>query len=212
MDTNRILALVLSGLVGLAACSTEPATEASDTATEEAAGAADETTDALQTADDEATDGTQETVDEAADTAEVDALPSAGGPGQSVSPESVATVDELVALIQEAYGDASLGLHRGHQPVESTLIDFLGITHDEMHVRMETQGQNLAAVATDLGLDPQGLIDELVASWSPAIYTLLTDGTIAQDEADSYLAALTEAFTYRVTWNGRDATPTFSAL
>jgi hypothetical protein len=29
----------------------------------------------------------------------------------------VTTEDELVSLIQEAYGDAGLGLHRGHQPV-----------------------------------------------------------------------------------------------
>ena len=69
-------------------------------------------------------------------------------------------------------------MHRGHQDVESTLIEVLGISHDEMHVRMETQGQNLAAVATDLGIDPQTLIDALVETRSPAIDTLLESGTI----------------------------------
>ena len=64
------------------------------------------------------------------------------------------TGDGLVDLINEAYGDGSLGLHRGHQDVEGTLIDVLGISHDEMHVRMETQGQNLAAVATTRSASP----------------------------------------------------------
>ena len=135
-----------------------------------------------------------------------------GGPGGAVDPSSVTTEDELIALIQEAYGDASLGLHRGHQPVEDVLTEVLTISHDELHVRMEEQGQNLAAVAEDLGIDPQTLIAALVESWSPAIDNLLDNGTITQDEADAYLAALEEAFTFRVTWDGQEATPTFTGI
>lgn len=135
----------------------------------------------------------------------------AGGPG-AVDVGAVTTEDQLVALIQEAYGDANLGLHRGHEPVQSVLTEVLGISHEELHVRMEEQGQNLAAVAEDLGIDPQTLIDALVDSWSPAIDTLLADGTISQDQADAYRAALEEAFTFRVTWDGQAATPTFSGL
>ncbi|MBI4942023.1 MAG: hypothetical protein HY830_14865 [Actinobacteria bacterium] len=135
----------------------------------------------------------------------------AAGPN-AVDVSSVTTEEQLVALVQEAYGDASLGLHRGHQPVESVLDEVLGISHDELHVRMEEQGQNLAAVANDLGIDPQTLVDALVESWSPAIDTLLANGTITQDEADAYRAALEEAFTFRVTWDGQAATPTFSGL
>lgn len=135
-----------------------------------------------------------------------------GGPGGAVDPSSVTTEDELIALIQEAYGDASLGLHRGHQPVEDVLTEVLTISHDELHVRMEEQGQNLAAVAEDLGIDPQTLIDALVESWSPAIDNLLDNGTITQDQADAYLAALEEAFTFRVTWDGQEATPTFTGI
>jgi hypothetical protein len=137
---------------------------------------------------------------------------SGGGPGGGVSAASVTTEAELVDLIQEAYGDASLGLHRGHQDVEGTLIDVLGISHDEMHVRMETQGQNLAAVATDLGIDPQTLIDALVDAQSPAIDTLLENGTITQEQADAYLDELEEAYTFRVTWDGQEATPTAEAV
>ena len=77
---------------------------------------------------------------------------------------------------------------------------------------MEEQGQNLAAVAEDLGIDPQTLIDALVESRSAAIDNLLTAGTITEDEADGYLAALESAFTFRVTWDGEEAMPTFSGL
>ena len=133
------------------------------------------------------------------------------GPGASLDVAAVTTEEQLIALIQEAYGDGSLGLHRGHQPVEAVLNEVLKISHEELHSRMAA-GQNLAAVAEDLGIDPQTLIDALVASWSPAIDTLLANGTITQDEADQYRAALEEAFTFRVTWDGSAATPTFSGL
>ncbi|MEJ5913503.1 hypothetical protein [Pseudokineococcus sp. 1T1Z-3] len=133
-----------------------------------------------------------------------------GGPG-GVDPSSVTTEEELVALIQSAYGDAGLGLHRGHQPVEEVLNEVLGISHDELHVRMDA-GQNLATVADEVGVGQDALVAALVDSWSPAIDTLLADGTITQDEADQYLADLTEAFTYRVTWDGTSATPTYSGL
>ena len=134
-----------------------------------------------------------------------------GGPGASVDPSSVTTEEQLVALIQDAYGDGGLGLHRGHQPVEDVLDEVLGISHDELHERMDA-GQNLATVAEDVGVDPQTLIDALVESWSPAIDDLLANGTITEDQADQYRAALEEAFTFRVTWDGEAATPTFAGL
>jgi hypothetical protein len=134
-----------------------------------------------------------------------------GGPG-GVDVSSVTTEAQLIALIQEAYGDASLDLHRGHQPVQDVLDEVLSISHEELHVRMEEQGQNLATVADDLGVGQQTLIDALVASWSPAIDTLLENGTITQAQADAYLEALKDAFTFRVTWDGTAETPTFSGL
>lgn len=150
--------------------------------------------------------------DTAAGTTGVSGAGAAAAGPNAVDVGSVTTQEQLVALIQEAYGDASLGLHRGHQPVEDVLDEVLKISHDELHVRMEEQGQNLAAVATDLGIDPQTLVDALVESWSPAIDRLLADGTITQDQADAYRAALEEAFTFRVTWDGQAATPTFSGI
>lgn len=137
--------------------------------------------------------------------------PGDGGPGGE-DPSSVSTEEELVQLIQSAYGEAGLGLHRGHQPIEDVLDTVLEISHDELHVRMEEQGQNLATVAEDLGIDPQVLIDALVDKYAVAVDTLLEDGTITSDEADAYLDALEDAFTYRVTWDGQEATPSFTGL
>ena len=133
-----------------------------------------------------------------------------GGPG-TVDVSSVTTEEQLVELVQEAYGDAGLGLHRGHEPVQDVLDEVLGISHDELHVRLDA-GQNLAAVAEDLGIDPQTLIDAMVESWSPAIDSLLESGAITEDEAEQYRAALEEAFGFRVTWDGEEATPTFTGL
>lgn len=134
-----------------------------------------------------------------------------GGPGGGVDVSSVTTVDQLDELIQEAYGEASLGLHRGHQPVESVLDETLGISHEELHTRMDA-GQNLATIADDVGVGSDKLIAALVDSWSPAIDTLEENGTITADEADEYRAALKEAFTFKVTWDGQEATPTFSGV
>ncbi|MGY1815183.1 hypothetical protein [Blastococcus sp. SYSU D00820] len=133
-----------------------------------------------------------------------------GGPG-GVDVSSVTTGEQLVEVIQEAYGDGSLDLHRGHQPVQDVLDEVLAISHDELHVRMDA-GQNLAAVAEDIGVDPQDLVDALVESWGTAIDTVLASGEITEDEAEQYRAALEEAFTFRVNWDGEEEMPTFTGL
>lgn len=168
-------------------------------------------TTAACTADSITTTSAGTSTSQSSTTATTDSAAAAGGPG-GVDVSSVSTEDELIAMIQEAYGDASLDLHRGHQPVQDVLDEVPGISHEELHVRMEEQGQNLATVANDIGVGQQALIDALVESWSPAIDTLLENGTITQAEADSYLEALEEAFTFRVTWDGEAQTPTFSGL
>lgn len=134
------------------------------------------------------------------------------GPGNSVDVSSVSTEEQLVALVNEAYGEAQLGLHRGHQPIQDVLTAVLGISHDELHVRMEQKGQNLAAVSTDLGIDPQTLIDALVADWGTAVQNVVDSGAIDQQQADAYTAALEEAFSWRVNWDGSEATPTFTGI
>ncbi len=205
-------------LLGAACSSGSEAADESPTAVTEAAestgSSAPETAPSgAETGTDTATTDTA-TTDTGPATTETSATDGRGrdGGGGNVSAASVSSEQELITLINSAYGDPGLGLHRGHRPVEATLIDFLGISHDEMHVRMEAEGQNLDAVATDLGLDDQDLVAALTDSWSPAIDTLVENGTITEDQASNYRQALTDAFTYRVTWNGSDPTPTFTGV
>ena len=96
-----------------------------------------------------------------------------------------------------------------NQPVQDVLDEVLGISHDELHVRMDA-GENLAAVASDIGVDPQALVDALTGSWSPAIDTVLAAGEITEAEAEQYREALEEAFTFRIDWGGREGLPSFS--
>ena len=189
---HTVVALGLAGILGLAGCTAVAGTTTTDSSSS-------------STSDTPTTDSTTNS------STNTDRGPgSNGGPG-GVDVSSVTTEEQLIELIQEAYGDASLDLHRGHQPVQDVLDEVLGISHDELHVRMEA-GQNLSDVAEDLGVGTDTLVAALVESWSPAIDTLLEAGTITQAEADAYLAALEEAFTYRVTWDGAAETPTFSGL
>lgn len=136
----------------------------------------------------------------------------AGGRGGGAAATSASTQADLDALVQDAYGDGALDLHRGHQPVQDVLDEILVISHEELHVYMEEQELNLAAVATELGIDPQTLIDALVASRMPAVESLLSDGTITADQAAAYEAALGEAFTFRVTWDGSEEMPVFTGV
>ncbi len=164
------------------------------------------------TAEDSASSSISTSSTSTTDTGAADGRPGGGaGPG-GVDVSSVTSEDELIALVQEAYGDGGLDLHRGHQPVQDVLDEVLGISHDELHVRMEEQEQNLAAVAEDLGIDPQTLVDALVEKYGAAIDTVLASGEITDDEADRYRAALDEAFTWRITWDGEETTPTFDGL
>ena len=164
------------------------------------------------TAEDAASTSSTSSSSTTTDTSTEDRGPGGGGGPGGVDVSSVSTEEELIALVQEAYGDGSLDLHRGHQPVQDVLDEVLGISHDELHVRMEEQGQNLSAVATDLGIDPQTLIDAMVESWSPAIDSVLASAEITEEEAEQYREALEEAFTFRVTWDGQEEMPTFSGL
>ncbi|MGX5655492.1 hypothetical protein ACWKWC_12025 [Geodermatophilus nigrescens] len=199
---KTLAAVLLAAVVPVAAACGTTAEAASATSSTSTSASADSST------TDSSTDSSTETSTDTGGPG--GGMGQGGGPG-GIDVSSVTTEDQLVELIQEAYGEAGLGLHRGHQPVEDVLDEVLTISHDELHVRMDA-GQNLAAVAEDLGIDPQTLVDALVAKYSPAIDTLLADGTITQDEADQYLAALEDAFSFRVTWDGEEATPTFPGL
>ncbi len=62
------------------------------------------------------------------------------------------------------------------------------------------------------GVEVSSVSTALVEAWSPAIDDLLAGGEITEAEAEQYRAALEEAFTFRVNWDGEEATPTLSGL
>jgi hypothetical protein len=208
---HQLTALLVIPVIALAAACGSAAT----TGTADSTTTSTESTTDSSSADDTSESTADATTDTASDTATDRGAPGAGGsagggPG-GVDVSAVTTEDELIALVQDAYGDPSLDLHRGHQPVEEVLDAVLGISHAELHVRMDA-GQGLAEVADELGVGHEALIEAMVEAWSPAVDAVLASGAITEAEADEYRAALEEAFTFRVTWDGEAATPTFSGL
>lgn len=137
--------------------------------------------------------------------------PGAGGGGGAVVPASIETEAELVDLIggHAACGDGSLDLHRGHLPIEMTLETLLGISHDQMHVYMEDDDMNLAAVADQTGLGADQLADALIDFFTPAVDGLLDAGTITADQASLYRGNLETAVSFRVNWDGAESPPAF---
>ncbi len=109
---------------------------------------------------------------------------------------------DLTALVETAWGVERLGLHRGHGPIENVLVAFLGISHEQMHAYMENQGMNLAAVARELGKDPEDLVDTLTYSFRPYVEEGVENGIITEDEVAGWVEQVREQFSNRVYWEG----------
>ncbi len=108
---------------------------------------------------------------------------------------------DLEDLVETAWGNGRLGLHRGHGPIEEVLEVFLGITHDEMHVLMDS-GLNLAGVCETLGLDSENLIETLTASFVPFIQEGVDNKVITSEEATIWTERVRTEFRRRVHWKG----------
>lgn len=109
---------------------------------------------------------------------------------------------DLDRLVDAAWGDGRLGLHRGHADIESVLEAYLGITHREMHVLMEDEGMNLAAICEKFGFDPNNLIDTLTMSFAPFVEEGVDNGVISADEAEIWIERIRAEFRNRVHWEG----------
>ena len=116
------------------------------------------------------------------------------------------------AEVQKACGEGSLGLHRGHQDVQGTLTAVLSTSHDEGTCAWSRRGQNLTAVATDVGVAPASLVNALVSAADDPIDSARRSGELTAAQAAEYRAALKSAFEFRASWNGSDATPTFTGI
>lgn len=122
-----------------------------------------------------------------------------GGSPFDGSVDQKSDLDDLVAA---AWGNASLGLHRGHRAIRDVLEAFLGITHSEMHVFMEEQGLNLAGICNHFGFDPENLIETLTASFVPYIEQGVRNGVITDDEIAYWTERVRTEFRNRVYWEG----------
>ena len=122
-----------------------------------------------------------------------------GGSPFDGSVDQKSDLDDLVAT---AWGDGSLGLHRGHAPIRGVLEAFLGITHKEMHVFMEEQSLNLAGICKHFGFDAENLVETLTASFVPFIEQGVKNGVIKDDEAAYWTERVRAEFRNRVYWEG----------
>ena len=125
-----------------------------------------------------------------------------GTGGRSPFDGTVNTADDLDDLVATAWGDASLGIHRGHAPIEGVLEAFLGINHDEMHVFMEDEGMNLAAICEHFGFEPENLVETLTASFVPFLEEGVENGVISSDDVEAWTERIRTEFRNRVYWDG----------
>ncbi len=109
---------------------------------------------------------------------------------------------ELERLVEVAWGNGALGLHRGHADIERVLEAYLGITHREMHIFMEDEGMNLAAICEIFGFDPENLIDTLTASFAPFVEEGVDNGAIPASEAGVWIERIRAEFHKRVHFEG----------
>ncbi|MFV0317084.1 MAG: hypothetical protein ACK5O2_09005 [Microthrixaceae bacterium] len=115
-----------------------------------------------------------------------------------------AQADAVIAAIADAMPEGprgGRGLGRGPLNVKAA-ADAIGISVQEL-VDAVAQGSTIAEVATDAGVDPQVVIDALVADARQRLADRVAEGDLTQEEADQKLAELTERATEMV----NDSTP-----
>ena len=145
---------------------------------------------------------TAESISSSASGEVVRTITSSASGGGSPFDGTVDQASDLDDLVATAWGVGSLGLHRGHRPIFDVLEAFLGINHKEMHVLMEDEGMNLAAVCKHLGFESDNLIESLTASFVPHVEQGVKNGVIKSEEVSPWMQKIRDAFTRRVNWTG----------
>jgi len=111
-------------------------------------------------------------------------------------------ISDLEDLVTTAKGIGELDLHRGHSPIQSVLEEFLGISHEQMHIYMERDGLNLAGTCEVLGILPENLIQTLTNSFVPYVDQGIALGLITQAEKLEWVDRIKTGFHNRVYWKG----------
>lgn len=114
-----------------------------------------------------------------------------------------AQADAVIAAIEEAgppdggHGGPGMRGGRGGPGLE-VAADAIGITEEELRTALR-DGGTLAEVAEANGVDPQAVIDALVAELQTRLDEKVADGDLTQEEADEKLASGIERITERMT-------------
>ena len=104
---------------------------------------------------------------------------------------SQAQIDAVVKALQDAR-PAGKGDHRGGKGIGkgtdlSSAATALGVTAEEVRAALKA-GQSLADLATAKGVDPQKVIDALMAPITERANAAVTSGKLTQAQADQHLA------------------------
>ncbi|MFP5487359.1 MAG: hypothetical protein ACLGHQ_03530 [Acidimicrobiia bacterium] len=122
---------------------------------------------------------------------------------QPLVDDATLTADQADAVAEHLAGQLpGPGEHRpgrGHRPgLDGEVVaDLLGIEVSELR-DARRDGQSIADLAEDLGVDVQTVIDALVAEAEGHLELAVEDGRLTEEEAAAKLADLTERITARV--------------
>ncbi len=151
------------------------------------------------------TDTTEQTTDPAADRGDPgawvdDALAGLVDNGTITADQATAVADALDA----ARPERGPGGHRGGPGLDAA-AEALGLTTDALRQQLEA-GSTIAEVAQTAGVDPQTVIDAMVADLAAHLDEEVASGEHTQEEADQKMADATERITDMVN-NGRPERP-----
>lgn len=105
-------------------------------------------------------------------------------------------------------GFAGPGFGKGHGPGPDldSAASALGITSDALRTELQS-GKSIAEVAREKGVDPQKVIDAIVAAETARIDQAVTAGHLTQAQADAEKSQLTQRVTAQVDRAGKPHPP-----
>jgi hypothetical protein len=120
--------------------------------------------------------------------------------GTITAEQADAVAEHLASDLQDRGGPR--GRRHLHPGFDGEVIaGLLGVDADTLRTELRS-GKTVAEIATEQGVDPQTVIDALVAEAESHLDLSVENGRLTQDEADARLAEITDRITERVN-NGR---------
>jgi hypothetical protein len=120
----------------------------------------------------------------------------------TISSEQADAVAGHLAENAPQRGDRDGRRGKGHRGGGAAVAEVIGIDVETLRTELKA-GSSLADIATANGVDPQTVVDALVAKATERIDAAVDTGKIDQAKADEKLAELDEKITARVNGEGR---------